>query len=225
MAAPSYEAGYFIIMATKNGLVKKTDIMAYSRPRPGGIIALNLVPGDELIAACITDGSMNVFLSSAMGQTVRFKESDVRPTGRPARGVMGIRLAPEDRIIGLEVLSYGHSLFTITENGYGKRTPIDEYPIHKRGGKGVINIKTSDRNGRVVSILLVDEDDDLMLMTDNGKLIRTPAKGISLISRNTQGVKIIGMAPEEKVSGAARVPEQDDNDTIEEIEDTEVLPE
>jgi len=225
MAAPSYEAGYFIIMATKNGLVKKTDIMAYSRPRGDGIIALNLVPGDELIAARITDGSMNVFLSSAMGQTVRFEESDVRPTGRPARGVMGIRLAPGDRIIGLEVLSYGQSLFTITENGYGKRTPIDEYPIHKRGGKGVINIKTSERNGQVVSILLVDEDDDLMLMTDNGKLIRTPAGGISLISRNTQGVKIIGMGPEEKVSGAARVPEQDDHAPTDENEDTQNLAE
>ncbi len=228
MAAPSYEPGYFITMATKNGLVKKTDIMAYSRPRGGGIIALNLVPGDELIAARITDGSMNVFLSSAMGQTIRFKESDVRPTGRPARGVLGIRLAPEDRIIGMEVQSHGLMLFTITENGYGKRTPIDEYPIHKRGGKGVITIKTSDRNGLVVSILLVDEDDDLMLMTDNGKLIRTPAKGVSLISRNTQGVKIMGMAPGEKVSGAARVTEKDDNDEIDEIdenEDTEDLTE
>ncbi|MDM8543451.1 DNA gyrase subunit A [Desulfococcaceae bacterium HSG9] len=221
MAVPSYESGYFITMATKNGLVKKTDIMAYSRPRGGGIIALTLVPGDELITARITDGSMNVFLSSAMGQTIRFKESDVRPTGRPARGVLGIRLAPEDRIIGMDVLSYGHSLFTITENGYGKRTPINEYPIHKRGGKGVINIKTSDRNGQVVSILLVDEDDDLMLMTDNGKLIRTPANGISLISRNTQGVKIIGMSPEEKVTGAACVPENDDDDTTAEIETSE----
>ncbi|MDM8555605.1 DNA gyrase subunit A [Desulfococcaceae bacterium HSG7] len=221
MAVPSYESGYFITMATKNGLVKKTDIMAYSRPRVGGIIALTLVPGDELITARITDGSMNVFLSSAMGQTIRFKESDVRPTGRPARGVLGIRLAPEDRIIGMDVLSYGHSLFTITENGYGKRTPINEYPLHKRGGKGVINIKTSDRNGQVVSILLVDEDDDLMLMTDNGKLIRTPADGISLISRNTQGVKIIGMSPEEKVTGAACVPENDDDDTTAEIETSE----
>ena len=223
MAVPSYEPGYFITMATKNGLVKKTDIMAYSRPRVGGIIALTLVPGDELIVARITDGSMNVFLSSAMGQTIRFKESDVRPTGRPARGVLGIRLATQDRIIGMDVLSYGQSLFTITENGYGKRTPIDEYPLQKRGGKGVINIKTSDRNGQVVSILLVDEDDDLMLMTDNGKLIRTPADGISQISRNTQGVKIIGMAPGEKVTGAARVPEQDDDDAIDENEASEDL--
>jgi DNA gyrase subunit A len=223
MAVPSYEPGYFITMATKNGLVKKTDIMAYSRPRVGGIIALTLVPGDELIVARITDGSMNVFLSSAMGQTIRFKESDVRPTGRPARGVLGIRLATQDRIIGMDVLSYGQSLFTITENGYGKRTPIDEYPLQKRGGKGVINIKTSDRNGQVVSILLVDEDDDLMLMTDNGKLIRTPANGISQISRNTQGVKIIGMAPGEKVTGAARVPEQDDDDAIDENEASEDL--
>ncbi len=224
MAAPSYEPGYFIVMATKNGLVKKTDIMAYSRPRVGGIIAVSLVDGDELIAARITDGSMNVFLGSAMGQTIRFDESDVRPTGRPARGVLGLRLDAEDRIIGMEVLSEGRpSLFTITENGYGKRTPIDEYPLHKRGGKGVITIKTSDRNGQVVSILLVDEEDDLMLMTDNGKLIRTPANGISLISRNTQGVKIIGMAPGEKVTGAARVTEKDDEDEAEDETDADQL--
>ena len=150
-------------MATRNGLVKKTDLMAYSRPRVGGIIALDLVPGDELIAARITDGTQNVFLGSALGKSIRFHESDVRPTGRVTRGVRGMSLAPGDAIVGMEVLSHGKTLFTATENGYGKRTSIDEYPVQKRGGKGVITIKTSERNGKVVAILLVEEDDDLML--------------------------------------------------------------
>ena len=210
LAVPAFEPGYHILMATKNGLVKKTDIMAYSRPRAGGIIALSLVPGDELIQTRITDGTLNVFLGSAMGKSIRFHESDVRPTGRVARGVRGLRLAQGDRIVGMEVLSHGQTLFTATEKGYGKRTSIDEYPLHKRGGKGVITIKTSERNGLVVAILLVDEDDDLMLMADSGKLIRMPISGISVIRRNTQGVKLIGMTPEERVVGVARLAEKED---------------
>ena len=210
LAVPAFEPGYHILMATRNGLVKKTDIMAYSRPRAGGIIALSLVPGDELIQTRITDGTLNVFLGSAIGKSIRFHESDVRPTGRVARGVRGLRLAQGDRIVGMEVLSHGQTLFTATEKGYGKRTSIDEYPLHKRGGKGVITIKTSERNGLVVAILLVDEDDDLMLMADSGKLIRMPISGISVIRRNTQGVKLIGMTPEERVVGVARLAEKED---------------
>jgi DNA gyrase subunit A len=197
-------------MATRSGLVKKTDLMAYSRPRTGGIIALNLIPGDELIATRITDGTQNVFLGSAMGKSIRFHESDVRPTGRVARGVRGLRLASGDRIVGMEVLSHGQTLFTATENGFGKRTSIDEYPLQKRGGKGVITIKTSERNGLVVAILLVDQDDDLMLMTGGGKLIRMSVSAISIISRNTQGVKLVGMIPDEKVAGVARLAEKAD---------------
>ena len=208
LAVPSFEPGSYIIMATKKGLVKRTDIMAYSRPRVDGIIALNIVPGDELISARITDGTLNVFLSSAMGKSIRFHESNVRPTGRVARGVRGIRLGPEDHIVGMEVLSHGQTLFTATENGYGKRTSIDEYPVQKRGGKGVITIKTSDRNGKVVAILLVEEDDDLMLMTDSGRLIRTPFNDIKVISRNTQGVKLMGLAADERIIGAARLAEE-----------------
>jgi len=210
LAVPKFEPGYHIIMATANGLVKKTDLMAYSRPRVGGIIALNLVPGDELIATRITDGTMNVFLGSATGKSIRFHESDVRPSGRVARGVRGLKLSKNDRIVGMEVLSHGQTLFAATENGYGKRTSIDEYPLQRRGGKGVITIKTSERNGQVVAILLVDEQDDLMLMTDAGKLIRISVGGISIISRNTQGVKLIGMAQGEKVAGVARLAEKDD---------------
>ena len=212
---PTFEPGNFILMATKKGTVKKTDLMAFSRPRTGGIIGLELLPDDELIAARITDGTFNVFLCSAKGKSIRFHESNVRPTGRATRGVRGMQLAPEDRIVGMEVLSHGQTLFAATENGYGKRTSIDAYPVRKRGGKGVIAIKASERNGNVVAILLVDDDDDLMLMTNSGKIIRMPIQGISVISRNTQGVKLIGMAPGEHVVGAASLAEKDDS--IEEI--------
>ncbi len=207
---PSFEPGYNVIMASKNGLVKKTDLMAYSRPRAGGIIALSLAPGDELVEARISDGTMNIFLCSAMGKSIRFHESDIRPTGRVTRGVRGLRLATGDRIVGMEVLSHGQTLFTATEYGYGKRTSIDEYPVQRRGGKGVITIKTSERNGMVVAMLLVEEKDDMMLITDSGKLIRMPIHGISIISRNTQGVKLIEMAPEEKVVGAAWLAEKEE---------------
>ena len=207
---PSFEPGYHVIMATKNGLVKKTDLMAYSHPRAGGIIALKLALDDELIGTRITDGTMNVFLGSATGKSIRFHESDVRPTGRVAGGVRGLKLAPGDHIVGMEVLSHGQTLFTATENGYGKRTSIDEYPVQKRGGKGVITIKTSERNGLVVAMLLVEEDDDLMLMTNTGKIIRMPVKGISIISRNTQGVKLININPGEKVIGAAGLAEKEE---------------
>jgi len=210
LAVKSFEPGSHVFMATKNGLVKKTDIMAYSRPRTGGIIALNLAPGDELIETRITDGTMNIFLCSANGKSIRFHESDARSIGRIGRGVRGMRLAAGDHIVGMEVLSHGQTLFAITENGYGKRTSIDEYPVQKRGGKGVITIKTSERNGQVVSIMLVEEVDDLMLMTDTGKIIRMHIKGISVISRNTQGVKLINMDKGEKVVGAVGLIEKEE---------------
>jgi DNA gyrase subunit A len=210
LAVPEFEPGYHVLMATKNGLIKKTDLMAFSRPRSGGIIALNLLEGDELIAARITDGTMNVFLGSRMGKAIRFHESDVRPSGRIATGVRGMRLAEGDRIVGAEVLSHGQTLFSVTANGYGKRTSIDEYPVQKRGGKGVISIKTSKRNGPVIGILLVSEDDDLMLMTNIGKVIRMQVNSISVISRNTQGVKLMGMDTDEQVVGAARLGEKED---------------
>ena len=211
VAVPAFEPGYHVLMATRNGLIKKTDLMAYSRPRIGGIIAINLLPGDELIAARITDGTMNVFLGSESGKAIRFHESDVRPSGRVATGVRGMRLAQGDRIVGMEVLSHGQTLFAVTENGFGKRTSIDEYPVQKRGGMGVISIKTTERNGQVVGILLLEEDDDLMLMTNIGKIIRMPIKGISVISRRTQGVTLMGMGidEDERVVGAARLAEKE----------------
>jgi DNA gyrase subunit A len=208
LAVPEFEPGYHVLMATKKGLVKKTDLMAFSRPRAGGIIALNLVADDELIAARITDGTLNVFLGSLMGKSIRFHESNIRPSGRTSMGVKGMRLTSGDQIVAMEVLSHGQTLFAVTENGYGKRTSIDEYPVQKRGGKGVISIKTSQRNGLVVSILLVEEENELMLMTNIGKIIRMSIHGISVISRNTQGVKLMGLEAGERVVGAARLAEK-----------------
>jgi DNA gyrase subunit A len=205
LAVPEFEAGFHVMMATRQGIVKKTDLMAFSRPRTGGIIALDLLPGDELIAARITNGTMNVFLSAAQGKSIRFHEADIRPSGRGARGVRGMRLEADDRIVGMEVLSHGQTLMAITENGYGKRTSIDEYPVHKRGGKGVITIKTNERNGRVVDTLLVEEEDELMLITNGGMIIRMLVQGISVISRNTQGVRLMDLAPSERVISTARV--------------------
>ncbi len=209
LSVRSFEPGHAVLMATRGGTVKKTDIMAYSRPRSGGIIAVDLIPGDELIGARITDSTQNVFLASRDGKSIRFHESNVRPMGRVSRGVRGMSLAESDYIVGMEVLTDGKTLVAVTENGYGKRTSIDEYPIRHRGGKGVITIKTTERNGMVVAIVLVTDDDDLMLMTDRGKIIRMPVKDISVIGRNTQGVRLIVMEPGERVARAARLAEKD----------------
>ena len=209
LSVRSFEPGHTILLATRSGIVKKTDVMAYSRPRSGGIIAVDLAPGDELIGVRITDGTQNVFLASGHGKSIRFHESNVRPTGRVSRGVRGMRLAKEEYIVGMEVLTDGKTLMAVTEHGYGKRTSIDEYPIHRRGGKGVITIKTTERNGMVVAIVLVTDEDDLMLMTDRGKIIRMPVRDISVIGRNTQGVRLIVMEPGERVVRAARLAEKD----------------
>jgi DNA gyrase subunit A len=203
LTVPAFEPGCFVLMATQHGTVKKTDIMAFSRPRAGGIIALDLASEDELIKAQITDGTQNVFMASASGKSIRFHESDIRPSGRIARGVRGMRLGEQDRIVGMEAVRYGQTLFAVTENGYGKRTSIDEYPVHKRGGKGVITIKTNERNGMVVGVLEVRDEQDVMLVTDRGKIIRMPVNNISVISRNTQGVKLIDMETGERVVSAA----------------------
>jgi len=212
LAVPEYEPGYHVLMATRQGVIKKTDIMEFSRPRSGGKIAINLAEGDELIAARMTDGTRNVFLCSLFGKSIRFHESDVRPTGRIARGVRGMSLVKNDQLVGMEVLTHGQTLFTATENGYGKRTLLDEYPVQRRGGKGVITIKTNERNGKVVTILVVNDEDEVMLMTDIGKIIRMPIEGISVISRNTQGVKLMDMEPHERLVGAARLAESEDEE-------------
>ncbi|MFP4000005.1 MAG: DNA gyrase subunit A, partial [Desulfobacterales bacterium] len=219
VAVPEFSPGSYVLMGTRKGLVKKTDIMTFSRPRSGGIIAINLAEGDELIAARLTDGTRQVFLCSSFGKSIRFRESDIRASGRNSMGVRGMGLSKGDELVGMEVLTYGETLLTLTEKGYGKRTLIDEYPVRKRGGKGVITIKTNERNGTVVTILVVGDDDEVMLVTGGGKIIRLAMADISVISRNTQGVKLIDMEPYERLVSAARLAEQEAPDADEDLQD------
>ena len=210
-----------VIMATQNGTVKKTDLMAFSRPRAGGIIAINLAEGDSLVATRITDGDMEVFLATRQGQAIRFHESQVRSMGRNAGGVKGIDLADGDLLVAMEAVAGAQTLLTITENGFGKRTRIDEYPLRKRAGKGVITIKTTMRNGPVVGALVVDNDDEVMLITNGGQVIRMPVAGISVIGRNTQGVKLIDLQKSEQLVSVGRLAERAEE---EEDEDNPKLP-
>ncbi|MCG8636171.1 MAG: DNA gyrase subunit A, partial [Desulfobacterales bacterium] len=203
-----------VVMATRKGRVKKTDLMAYSRPRAGGLIGIKLAEGDELIAARITDGNMDVFLGSEGGKVIRFHEDDVRATARGSMGVRGMRIDEDSRVVGMEVLGDEGTLLTVTENGYGKRTNVEEYRTQTRGGKGVFSIKTSKRNGKMVSLALVADNDELMMVTDKGKLIRTAIDGINVISRNTQGVRLINLAKGETLIGIARLPEEEEPEDV-----------
>jgi DNA gyrase subunit A len=219
LTVPEFVEDRYVVMATKLGRVKKTDLMAYSRPRSGGLIGIKLADDDELIAAGITDGETEIFLGSEGGKVIRFDENDVRTTARGSMGVRGMRIDPGSCVGGMEVLNHGRTLLTVTENGYGKRTLIPEYRSQTRGGKGVFSIRTSERNGKMVALLLVEDEDELMLVTDGGKLIRTGIQDISVISRNTQGVKLINLSPGEKLIGAARLPEEEEDE--EEKEESE----
>ncbi len=223
LAVREFSEGREVVMATQNGIIKKTDLMAFSRPRAGGIIAININPEDHLVAARLTDGEMEIFLATQGGQAIRFRETDVRSMGRTAAGVKGIDLADGDQVVAMEAVAGAPSLLTVTENGFGKRTQIDEYPLQHRGGKGVITIKTTERNGSVVGALLVGDDDDVMLITDQGKIIRTNIADLRIIGRNTQGVKLIGMDQDERLVGVASLAESDNGlDDEEEAEDGEV---
>ena len=200
-----------IIMATKEGVVKKTKLSAYSKPRVGGIIALNIRDDDELIEAKLTSGSDEILISSHFGQAIRFKEEDVRDMGRTATGVRGIRLDKGDVVVSLEVIENSDAqILTVTEKGYGKRTLVSEYRITGRGGKGVITIKTTGKNGRVVGTFQVTNDTEIMMITTQaGKVIRMNASEISIFGRGTQGVRLIGLAEDEQVASVAKVVERD----------------
>ncbi|MBU5611831.1 DNA gyrase subunit A [Geomonas azotofigens] len=216
----------FIMMATRNGVVKKTNLMEYSHPRVGGIIAVNLDDGDKLISVALTDGKQDVLLATATGKAIRFKEDDVRTVGRVSRGVRGMTLEDEDVVIGMEILNENFTdstIFTVTENGYGKRTEISEYRTQSRGGKGIITIKTTERNGNVVDIKQVVDDNDLMLITDQGKILRVSVAGFSIIGRNTQGVRLMVKEENERVVAVARLAEKEDQEENEEENDIDEI--
>lgn len=200
----------FVIMATKNGMVKKTELMAYSNPRAGGIIAVNVRDGDELIGAEITGGNNEILLTTRFGQAIRFNEEEVRETGRGATGVIGIRLEDNDEVVSLEVIENQNAqILTVTEMGYGKRTPVSEYRLTARGGKGVITIKTTGKNGRVVGAFQVTDDIQVILITTHGKIIRMEASEINVYGRGTQGLRLIDLEPEERVAAVAKVIDRD----------------
>jgi DNA gyrase subunit A len=201
----------FVFMATAAGTVKKTPLSEFSRPRPSGIIAVDLDDGDSLIGVALTDGTHDVMLFSSGGKAVRFDENDVRPMGRNAHGVRGMMLDKKQRVISMLVAEdEAQSVLTATENGYGKRTPIVEYTRHGRGTKGMIAIQQTERNGQVVAAALVHPDDEVMLISTGGVLIRTPVKSIREMSRSTQGVTLINLDDGEKLAGLERVVETDD---------------
>jgi DNA gyrase subunit A len=216
-----FEEGKYIVTATSKGIIKKTELMAYSNPRSGGIIALTIDEDDHLIEARLTNGKRDLLLATRNGKSIRFSESDVRPMGRPARGVRGMNLDGDDVVIGLQSVTDSTSLalVTITENGYGKRTDIEEYRSQSRGGKGIITIKTSERNGRVVAIKMVDEDLDLMFITNRGKLLRTRVRDIRSIGRNTQGVRMMVLEDDEFIVSVAKLAEKEAVDESEQIEE------
>ncbi|HEY7238952.1 MAG TPA: DNA gyrase C-terminal beta-propeller domain-containing protein, partial [Burkholderiales bacterium] len=205
-----FDENHYVFMATAQGTVKKTALDEFSRPRPSGIIAVGLDEGDYLVGAALTDGKYDVMLFSSDGKGVRFQEGDVRPMGRQATGVRGMRLAAEQRVVCmLAAKDEARSVLTATEKGYGKRTPIAEYPRHGRGGQGVIAIQTSERNGAVIGAVLVVEDDEVMLISTGGVLIRTAVAQIRETGRSAQGVTLISLDEGEKLAGLERIEERD----------------
>lgn len=195
----------YVVMSTKKGTIKKTELSAFSNPRRGGINAINIDEGDELIEATVTDGTCDIVLGTKEGLAIRFPEDKVRSMGRTAYGVRGVSLRGKDEVVGMVVIKREATLLVVTENGFGKRTPISDYRVTNRGGKGVINVKTSERNGKVVAIKEVLEEDELMIITEKGIIIRQPVKQIKEIGRNTQGVKLINLDEGDRVVDVARV--------------------
>lgn len=205
-----FTPGHFILMATKQGIIKKTELEAYSHPRPSGIIAITLEEGDDLISAEVTDGTRDVFLGTRDGLSIRFNEEDVRDIGRTGKGVIGVRLEEGNEVIGMEIVRDDSTILTVTENGFGKRSSLEDYRSQGRGGKGIITIKTTEKNGRVVGIAQVAKEDEILLITGNGKILRTRAKDISVQGRNTQGVRLLETEEGDKVKSLAKVVERDD---------------
>jgi len=205
LSVRGFDQGKYLVMATKKGLVKKTELTSYSHPRTVGIVGLKIRDEDELMAVRVTNGEQDIFLTTRQGKSIRFHESDLRSMGRVAAGNIGIRMEQGDEVVGMEILNEGATILTVTENGYGKRTRTKEYRSQSRGGKGILTIRATERNGPVVSSYQVTDQDQLMIITEQGKIIRLRVADISVIGRNTQGVRLINLGEGEKVVGMARL--------------------
>ena len=212
LAVREFVPDQFIVMSTKHGVIKKSELTEFDNPMARGIIAVSLDEGDELIAARLTNGKNYIFLGSHNGQAIRFAESQVRSMGRPARGVRGMDLEEGDYLVGMEIVEEEGLILSISENGFGKRTRLTDYRLQSRGGKGVINMKTSTRNGKVVGILSVKEDTDLMIVTKNGKIIRIESAEIRQAGRSTQGVRLVRMEDDDQVAAASVIPEAENGE-------------
>jgi DNA gyrase subunit A len=212
LSVREFVEGRFVVFVTKKGAVKKTDLMLYSNPRASGIRAIGLEDGDEVIGVRLTDGQQELILSTLDGQSIRFKEDQVRPTGRGTYGVLGMRLDPGDAVVSMEMLNRGASILTVSEKGYGKRTEMEEYRLQSRGGKGIITMKATEKTGRIVGGQQVTDDDQLMLVTNNGKIIRLRMRDIRVIGRNTQGVRLIDVEEGERVVSLARLAEKEEDE-------------
>ena len=199
-----FDSDSFVFMATSAGTVKKTQLSLFSRPRASGIIAIDLRNDDKLVDVAITDGKQEIILVASSGKAIRFQEEDVRPMGRGAAGVRGIKMPADHEVIALAIAGEG-LLLSATENGYGKRTDINEFPVQGRGGQGVIAIQTTSRNGRTVGALQVADEDEIMLISSSGTLVRTPVSDISVMGRNTQGVRLIRVESGQRLVGLARI--------------------
>ena len=208
-----FSEGKFVVMASRKGYVKKTPLSAFSNVRSNGIIALSLDPGDDVLGVDLSDGASEIFMATSKGKAIRYKETDVRPMGRNARGVIGIRMAEDDRLVEMEVLSGKPDILSLTANGYGKRTAVSEYRLQGRGGSGIINIRTTGRNGVVVGATEISEEEQVLLITAQGKIIRMDASGISRIGRATQGVRLIQMEEGDVVVAAIRTAEREEEGT------------
>jgi DNA gyrase subunit A len=209
LAVKEFDESRHVVMGTRQGVVKKVMLSAFSNPRAGGIIAMGVEPGDAVIAVQVTDGNAELFIGTRNGMAIRFPETDVRPMGRTAYGVRGISLRDDDYVVAMEVVSPGGTLLTVTEHGYGKRTEIDEYRVQSRGGVGIINISTSERNGKVVGVAYVQEDDELLLITQQGMILRMQANGVRAIGRATQGVRLIDIEDDDKLVSIAKLAEKE----------------
>jgi len=204
------EEELYLLFATEQGVVKKTELSAYARPRATGIIALNIDEGDRLLSVKVTDGDQEVLLATAAGYSIHFHEGDIRPMGRVARGVKGIALRDGDRVVSSEVLDEEGEILSISAGGYGKRTAVDDYRLQRRGGLGIINLKVSAKTGEVIGVRQVTDDDQVMLITEGGKIIRTSVLDIRVIGRSTQGVKVMDLAGDDRLVAVAKVAERDD---------------
>jgi len=211
LAVKEFEDEKFVVMGTRRGVIKKTALSAFSNPRAGGIIAMGVEEGDSVITVLVSEGKGEIFIGTRNGMAIRFPEDDVRPMSRTAYGVRGITLRDDDVVVAMEVVRPVGTLLTVTERGYGKRTEMEEYRVQSRGGVGVINISTSTRNGQVVGVSYVEEGDEVLLITQQGMIIRMPTNDVRAIGRATQGVRLIEIEGEDKVVSVARLVEKDEN--------------